>query len=244
MSMRQFATEDPVRHLAWQVLVGVKVAEPLDKQRAALVYMRELIDRRLQELGEEMGHVERAEKAISSLPPPSPSPTGEQEGHLPLAAKATVQVPPASPASLDDEGHCPRADNGHMTDAPSSTPNKAGEGQRANAQKSHWTDAPPALAPTATQRAAAARSMAVAAAATAKTVLDTLMVRGSIAIGDVRYVGLEVIQTANEWEAAFIQEIRNCGIPPDQSLRVRDYLTAKQVETCRRAADRRFHNVA
>lgn len=264
MSVRQFGMEDPVRHLGWLVLCGVKVAEPLDQQRAALVYLRELIDRRLQELGEEMGQTSFAEEATIRVPPASPKPkgkeerpdvleellspppskTGEQEGHVRFAEEANFFVPPASPASLDDEGPSGIASNGQAQCAPSSTPNKVGEGQTGLARKSPNRLAPPALVPTAAQRAAAAKGMAVAAVATAKTILDTLMVRGNIAIGDVRYTALEVIQAANEWEAAFVQEIRNCGIPPNPGLRVRDYLTAKQVEEARRNADRRFHNVA
>jgi hypothetical protein len=82
-----------------------------------------------------------------------------------------------------------------------------------------------------------------APAAVAKTVLDTWTLRGSIAIGDARYVALEQIQLSDELEAAVIQNIRDYGIPPDRTMRVRDYLTANQVMKAIKDAERRFHNV-
>ena len=245
-----------------------KITNPVHERKAALLYVRRLVDRKLQEIGEEMGHLPCAEEARMRMPSSSPSRTGEQEGHCPPAERAATRVPPASPPPSDDVGHPSRAGNGYGVIAPSSVPqpggrghvatasdsqdldagpsdpHKAGEGQRWSAGNGQATVARPALAPTPAQRAGAARGMKAASAATARTVLDTLKIRGGIPIGDVPYNALDQHYKSNEWEIAFIDELRGFGIPPNRTWRVRDYLTAKQVALAKEAADRRFHNAA
>lgn len=230
--------------LAWDIVSGLKVTAPVHERKAALLYLHVLVDRELAKLGEEMGHGSLANNATDRLPSPPPSLTGEQVGHI-VCAAARLSLPPASPASSDDAGHISRAHAGRPGVAPSSTPNKAGEGRGVHASKRHDLVAPPALVPTASQRAGAARAMATAAPrAVAKTILDTWKLRGGISIGDARYAALEQIQMSSELEVAVIQNIRNYGIPHDKSMRVRDYLTAKQVMEAVKLAERRFHNVA
>src|SRR5678810_1372497 len=98
---REFGTEDPLRDRGWLVVCGVKVGDSRDKQREALMYLRSLIDKKLQEFGGEKGHTGCAEEAVDGLPSPSPSPTGERESLSRAATKANDCLLYTSPSPRD-----------------------------------------------------------------------------------------------------------------------------------------------
>lgn len=62
------------------------------------------------------------------------------------------------------------------------------------------------------------------------SIFDSYKLSDGTKIGDVRYSQLSGIFTRSARDAAIIWVIRNAGVPADQNMRVRDYLSAKQID--------------